>query len=105
MSYEWYGNEDAGDLEMMGAADYSGHLGELEADNRSRDWASYVETWANWHKNGHEESPTPDGVCEECLGPMDASNCHAGAYSWHCGCYESGGDFNYEPQEDFGADM
>jgi hypothetical protein len=25
-------NEDAGDLEMMGAADYSGHLGEEHAD-------------------------------------------------------------------------
>ena len=29
---DWRNNEDAGDLSMMGAADFSGHLGEMEAD-------------------------------------------------------------------------
>ena len=29
---DWYNNEDAGDLSAMGAADYSGHLGEMAAE-------------------------------------------------------------------------
>ena len=29
---DWYNNEDAGDLSAMGAADSSGHLGEMAAE-------------------------------------------------------------------------
>jgi len=46
----WHNNEDAGDLTMMGAADYSGHLGELMYDA---------------HQSGeHEDYPHPD--CPDC---------------------------------------
>jgi len=29
---DWYDNEDAGDLSMMGAADFAGHMGEEHED-------------------------------------------------------------------------
>jgi len=46
----WRGNEDAGDLSMMGAADFSGHLGELMVDA---------------HEAGdHDDDPDPE--CPEC---------------------------------------
>jgi hypothetical protein len=47
---EWYGNEDAGDLSMMGAADYSGHLGE--------------QMWDDHNAGLHESSPDSD--CPDC---------------------------------------
>lgn len=82
----WRNNEDAGDLVMMGAADYSGHLGEVEAEKRAADWAEYVVLFAKW-KAANPTSPAYAKIaCEDCEGLMDETNCHEGRYTWHCGC-------------------
>ena len=84
MSSDWGNNEDAGDLTMMGAADYSGHLGELaaerEAELRREAFAEFSAFVAG--------SPDPTNMlCEECgKVELTESNCHDGAVSWHCGC-------------------
>ena len=75
---EWYGNEDAGDLSMMGAADYSGHLGELEAEEAEKvlelygpdcGWCGEVMEDPVFYAKG---TRSEDGMCRKCAEDYDA---------------------------------
>ncbi|MHC4430188.1 MAG: hypothetical protein ACYS0D_16555 [Planctomycetota bacterium] len=84
---DWRNNEDAGDLAMMGAADYSGHLGELEAEARGEAFDRYQVLFAKWAAADPTNPVYLKGIrCEGCDGPMDETNCHEGHAAWHCGC-------------------
>lgn len=82
-------NEDAGDLMLSLAAEGSEAQSERTQERRVRAWEAYRLLWKKWKANTKQPEcyPTDEPTsCEACGGPMGPNNCHAGAYSWHCGC-------------------
>jgi hypothetical protein len=103
----WYGNEDAGDLEMMGRADYEGEMNE-QRHHEAR--LAYAKAFAIY-------SPRGEVLVECCLDKPALLETDAEAVydeEWglfYCDstCFDRegmhNGDGYCEPQEDFGADL
>jgi len=99
MSYDWYNNEDAGDLEMMGRADYEGEMNAQRIDERRAIFTEAfdleLEVW--------EKTPSCEGCCADLHRKTDGVFDEGWAL-FYCSekCYEEHGMHNstsYEGRE------
>lgn len=115
-----YDNEDAGDLRAFGEADYAA---EMNADRAHASRADYIEAFDNLTASGYYggfphalmAGPRQRPVCDECEAELRRETpgvFNDPDYLIFCSeqCSEEhgdsmGGDYFYEPQEDFLADL